>query len=318
MKRFCPKHWNCWNLDLVDEFTACKQYYCTTIIHELHDLEECPPFMESLRIVLMGKDFELRFVSLVVRARELADEVILLDLGSTDETVELAQKVDCRVIHCQEQPLVPPLAKLLFEDEPAENTLLIHINNRFKLRDLPLLVNRARENWDVHMSFSSGNNDKSNPQEVAYEGAEISHMAASIAGLESLANSNLSDTPLELEQDLRVRVLHSKPTPKVQQRESLATASKFAQLFYWMLESKHPLLLFGIPGIVLFLVGYKLSGNVLDTFDEWNQTSVGVGLAVVGVTLMGLFAMMVGLILYIMGKQVKQIQAQYNHWPKED
>jgi hypothetical protein len=85
-----------------------------------------------------------------------------------------------------------------------------------------------------------------------------------------------------------------------------------------MLESKHPLLLFGIPGVVLFLVGYKLSGNVLDTFDEWNQTSVGVGLAVIGVTLMGLFAMMVGLILYIMGKQVKQIQAQYNHWPKED
>lgn len=274
--------------------------------------------MESLRIVLMGKDFELRFVSLVVRARELSDDVILLDLGSTDGTIDLAKKVDCRVVHYQDQPLVPSLAKLLFEDEPAENTLLIHITGRFKLRDLPLLVNRARENWDVHMSFSSGSNDKSNPQEVVYENADISHMAASIVGLESLANSNISDTPLELEQDLRVRVLHSKPTPKVQQRESLATASKFAQLFYWMLESKHPLLLFGIPGVVLFLVGYKLSGNVLDTFDEWNQTSVGVGLAVIGVTLMGLFAMMVGLILYIMGKQVKQIQAQYNHWPKED
>jgi hypothetical protein len=85
-----------------------------------------------------------------------------------------------------------------------------------------------------------------------------------------------------------------------------------------MLESRHPLLLFGIPGVVLFIVGYNLSGNVLDSFDEWNQTSVGVGLAVIGVTLMGLFAMMVGLILYIMGKQVKQIQSQYNHWPKEE
>ena len=85
-----------------------------------------------------------------------------------------------------------------------------------------------------------------------------------------------------------------------------------------MLESKHPLLLFGIPGVVLFFVGYKLSGNVLDTFVEWNQTTVGVSLAVIGVTLMGLFAMMVGLILYIMGKQVKQIQSQYNHWPKEE
>tara|TARA_B100000767_G_scaffold67685_1_gene64169 strand:- start:393 stop:1193 length:801 start_codon:yes stop_codon:yes gene_type:complete len=266
----------------------------------------------------MGKDFELRFVSLVVRARELGDEVILLDLGSTDGTLELAKKVECRVIGYEGRHLVPSLAKLLVEDEPAQNTLLIHINDRFKLRDLPLLVNRARENWDVHMSFSSEDNDNSNPQEVVYENADISHMAASKLGLESLANSSVSDTPLELNSELRVRVLHSKPTPKVQQRESLATASKFAQLFYWMLESKHPLLLFGIPGVVLFLVGYKLSGNVLDTFDEWNQTSVGVGLAVIGVTLMGLFAMMVGLILYIMGKQVKQIQAQYNHWPKED
>jgi predicted tellurium resistance membrane protein TerC len=84
-----------------------------------------------------------------------------------------------------------------------------------------------------------------------------------------------------------------------------------------MLESRHPLLLFGIPGAILFWVGYTLSGDVLDNFTEWNETSVGVGLAVIAVTLMGLFAMMVGLILYIMGKQVKQIQAQYNQWPKE-
>ena len=84
-----------------------------------------------------------------------------------------------------------------------------------------------------------------------------------------------------------------------------------------MLESKHPLLLFGIPGLVLFVVGYKLSGNVLDSFNEWNQTSIGVGLAVITVTIMGLFAMMIGLILYIMGKQVKQIQAQYDDWPNQ-
>ena len=66
------------------------------------------------------------------------------------------------------------------------------------------------------------------------------------------------------------------------------------------------------------MVGYKLSGDVLDSFNEWNETSVGVGLAVIAVTLMGLFAMMVGLILYILGKQVKQIQSQYQHWPKNN
>ena len=274
--------------------------------------------MESLRIVLMGKNFELRLVSLVVRARELADEVVIFDLGSDDNTVKMAKKVDARAISHDDDIMVPTLCDALQNDSPAEYTLLIHITSRFKLRDMPLLVNRARENWDVHMSFSSDAGDNSNPQEIVYSDAEISHLAASKSGLSALANSALSDTPLELEQDLRVRVLHSKPPPKVQQRESLATASRFAQLFYWMLESRHPLLLFGIPGLVLFLVGYKLSGDVLDNFTEWNETSVGVGLAVIAVTLMGLFAMMVGLILYIMGKQVKQIQAQYNQWPKDE
>ena len=274
--------------------------------------------MESLRIVLMGKDFELRLVSLVVRARELAEEVLLLDLGSDDSTIEMAGQVDCRVFNHHGEILVPSLSKVLLDEQYDGCTLLINVNNRFRLRDMPLLVNRARENWDVHMSFISEESDNSNPQEIIYSDAEISHLAASNSGLSALSDSSPEDTPLELDEKLRVRVLHSKPAPKVQQRESLATASKFAQLFYWMLESRHPLLLFGIPGVVLFIVGYKLSGDVLDTFSEWNETSVGVGLAVIAVTLMGLFAMMVGLILYIMGKQVKQIQAQYNQWPKNE
>ncbi len=274
--------------------------------------------MESLRIVLMGKDFELRLVSLVVRARELGDEVILLDLGSSDDTIQMAGKVDCRVINHQGDILVPTLGKALLDNKYDGFTLLIHVNDRFKLRDMPLLVNRARENWDVHMSFISEETDNTNPQEIIYSDAQISHLDASNSGLSAISESSSNDTPFELDQNLRVRVLNSKPPPKVQQRESLATASKFAQLFYWMLESRHPLLLFGIPGVVLFIVGYKLSGDVLDTFSEWNETSVGVGLAVIAVTLMGLFAMMVGLILYIMGKQVKQIQAQYNQWPKNE
>lgn len=286
-------------------------------VHELLEIEGIPSVMESLKIVLMGKDFELRLVSLVVRARELANEVSVIDLGSTDDTVKMANKIDCEVTIHTGDILVPTLCGLLLHNNNAECTLLIHVNGRFKLRDMPLLVNRAKENWDVHMSFSSEERDNSNPQEVVYREAEISHLAATQIGLDELSKAKENQTPLELDQNLRVRVLHSKPRPKVQQRESLASASRFAQLFYWMLESRHPLLLFGIPGVVLFWVGYRLSGDVLDNFTEWNETSVGVGLAVIAVTLMGLFAMMVGLILYIMGKQVKQIQAQYNQWPKD-
>ena len=83
-------------------------------------------------------------------------------------------------------------------------------------------------------------------------------------------------------------------------------------MFYWMLETKHPLFLFGIPGIVLFILGFRLSGNVVDTFNELNSVSIGVTLTTIAMTLIGLFAMMVALILYIMGKQVEQIQSQYD------
>ena len=274
--------------------------------------------MESFRIVLLGKDFELRFVSLVVRSRELSDDVVLFDLGSSDNTKDLAQKIDCRIVEYSDELHVPKLCSSLLNDDPARTTLLVNVTNQFKLRDLPLLVNRARESWDVHMSYTSDNSEVTNPQEVSYSDGEISHLAVSIAGMEALSKSSISDSPVELDSGLKVRVLHTTPPPNVQQRESLATASRFAQLLYWMLESRHPLLLFGIPGFVLFMVGYKLSGDVLDSFNEWNETSVGVGLAVIAVTLMGLFAMMVGLILYILGKQVKQIQSQYQHWPKNN
>lgn len=273
--------------------------------------------MASLRVVLMGKDFQIRLVSLVVRARENSEEVILLDLGSTDGTIELAEKIDCQVEKYEGEINAPSLAKLLLNFKECCSTLLVHVNNELHLRDLPLLVNRSKERWDVHMSFTTDSEDGTNPQEVVYDSGEVSHIAASREGLIALAEASTMSTPIDLPSELKVRVLYSTPPPKIQQRESLATVSRFGQLFYWMLESKHPLLLFGIPGLVLFVVGYKLSGNVLDSFDEWNQTSIGVGLAVITVTIIGLFAMMVGLILYIMGKQVRQIQAQYDDWPNQ-
>jgi len=274
--------------------------------------------METLRIVLMGKDFELRIISLITRSRELAEDVLLLDTGSKDSTIEFAKKVDCEVITYDEEKLAPLVARKLIESDKENNTLVVNVDSTLKLRDIPLLVNRAKENWDIHMSFTTNDEDNSNPQEMNYHSAEISHLATSPSGLKHLSEAKLDDSPMSLDEKLRVRVLHSKPQPKVRQRESLATASRFAQLFYWMLESRHPLILFGVPGVVLFAVGYKLSGDVLDNFQEWNQTSLGVGLAVIAITLLGLFAMMVGLILYIMGKQVKQIQAHYEFWPNED
>ena len=242
-----------------------------------------------LRIVGIGRDIELRVVSFLTRARQATEHVAFIDLGSEDETAILVDEVGCSLLTSESSDIVS-IARCLIESdlEPAENYLFIHINKEWSLREFPLHLNRSRENWDVYIGLVSNNDE------------------------EESRPTQSGSTAHDLSDQLRVRVIESTTLPSLPQRESLATASRFAQLFIWMIESRHPLFLFGIPGIVLFVLGYRLSGGVVNTFTELSTESIGVTLLTIAMTLFGLFAMMIAVILYIMGKQVEQVQAQYD------
>ena len=270
---------------------------------------------ERLRLIYVGCDIELRIISLLVRAQEVAEEVILIDMGSTDRTVDLANEFGCQVLNYNDDDLTAPkLAKLIASssiDQDYSN-LIISVTSDWKLRELPVVVNRSRESWDIYLAFNNSvGNQELITEELVIESLDIDHLFLSTNGLNELAKANSMTSMLNFPKDLRVRVIESVEKINMPQRESLATASRFAQMFYWMLETKHPLFLFGIPGVVLFILGFRLSGNVVDTFNELNSVSIGVTLTTIAMTLVGLFAMMVALILYIMGKQVEQIQSQY-------
>ena len=270
---------------------------------------------ERLRLIYVGRDIELRIISLLVRAQEVAEEVILIDMGSTDRTVDLANEFGCQVLNYNDDDLTAPkLAKLIASssiDQDYSN-LIIYVTSDWKLRELPVVVNRSRERWDIYLAFNNSvSNQELITEELVIESLDIDHLFLSTNGLNELAKANSMTSMLNFPKDLRVRVIESVEKINMPQRESLATASRFAQMFYWMLETKHPLFLFGIPGVVLFILGFRLSGNVVDTFNELNSVSIGVTLTTIAMTLVGLFAMMVALILYIMGKQVEQIQSQY-------
>ena len=270
---------------------------------------------ERLRLIYVGRDIELRIISLLVRAQEVAEEVILIDMGSTDRTVDLANEFGCQVLNYNDDDLTAPkLAKLIASSSIDQyySNLIISVTSDWKLRELPVVVNRSRESWDIYLAFNNSvGNQELITEELVIESLDIDHIFLSTNGLNELAKANSMTSMLNFPKDLRVRVIESVEKINMPQRESLATASRFAQMFYWMLETKHPLFLFGIPGVVLFILGFRLSGNVVDTFNELNSVSIGVTLTTIAMTLVGLFAMMVALILYIMGKQVEQIQSQY-------
>lgn len=267
------------------------------------------------RVVLIGENIELRIVSLVVRCREVADEVVLFDTGSTDETAQLAQEVQSPVVRYDDALTPQALARAAIEASLDDGlTLFLPISSMWKLSALPLSVNRAREGWDIHYLYrETVSADDNVPQPIAK--TSMGHLIASEDGMRQLAELHEEATMEHVSDDVRARFIKTDAPIQLPQRQSLATASRFAQLFYWMLESKHPLLLFGIPGVVLFVLGYRLSGDLATMFTELNSTSIGVTLITIAMTLIGLFAMMVAIILYIMGKQVARIQNQYN-WPK--
>ena len=272
----------------------------------------------TLRVIGIGQDIELRVVSFLTRARQVTDDVVFIDLGSEDETKILVEEIGCTLLETDDNNLLH-ISKLIRDSdlEPADNYLIINVNKDWSLREFPLHLNRSREGWDVYVGLVSDSGDAESPSESVLFESRYQHASLSNDGLIELSRSSISNTAHDLSVDLRVRIVQSTALPTLPQRESLATASRFAQLFMWMIESRHPLFLFGIPGLVLFILGYRLSGGVVDTFTELTTESLGVTFATIAMTLFGLFAMMIALMLYIMGKQVEQIQAQYE-WPNKE
>jgi hypothetical protein len=272
----------------------------------------------TLRVIGVGQDIELRVVSFLTRARQVTDDVVFMDLGSEDETKILVEEIGCTLLETKGNDL-HNISNVLIESDldPVDNYLIINVDKEWSLREFPLHLNRSREGWDVYVGLVSDSGDVDTPSKSVLSQSKFQHASLSNAGLQELSNSLDSSTAHDLSDNLRVRIIQSTALPTLPQRESLATASRFAQLFMWMIQSRHPLFLFGIPGLVLFILGYRLSGGVVDTFTELTTESLGVTFATIAMTLFGLFAMMIALMLYIMGKQVEQIQAQYE-WPNKE
>jgi hypothetical protein len=145
----------------------------------------------------------------------------------------------------------------------------------------------------------------------SYEDAAISVCAFTTKGLKALSKAKSSDKPADLPPELRVRIIELDAPPVGKELESLTSASRFAQLFYWMLESKHPLIVLGIPGIIFFTVGYQMASALIDIGGPHDTVSIGVALAAFAVTFIGVLSLVSGLVLYILGKQIDKVQLEY-------
>jgi len=271
-----------------------------------------------MRIVLVVREEALRIASAVVRAQDFADRVTIINLEGDKETAKLAKIAGSDVIEHHGPTDAPSIAKALVSSaEESERTVIISLDSDWKLSDMARTVGLSRQGYDVFIAFKHRTRNRkateNQPEDVVdsdtytYENADIQFAYCSYQGLIAVAEQTRRSVPADLASEIDLRVVELDLPAGPHRRESLASASRFAQFFYWMLESKHPLILFGIPGIIFFWVGFEMANDLINFQGPHDSVSIGVALAAFVATLVGVFSLTTSLILYVLGKQVNRL-----------
>ena len=182
---------------------------------------------QDLRLIYVGNNIELRIISLLVRAKEIAQDVVFVDTGSTDRTKEFAEEFGCNVIqYAGDDQTASSMASFLSNSTLSDDfsNLIIYVTDEWKLRELPVVVNRSREGWDIYISYNNelGTQDLIS-EDLVIGSLDIDHLFLSKRGLNELAKSNSMTSTSNFPSELRVRVIESSDKIKLPQRESLAT-----------------------------------------------------------------------------------------------
>ena len=271
-----------------------------------------------MRIVFVARDQALRVASAVVRALDFAERVTVINLDCGEETTRLAEESGGEVIQYSGPAHAPSIAELLVGTTlEQERTVIIALDEDWKLSDMARTVGQSRQGHDVfiafkHRTINRKSTDDGQGLPIAtdtynYSEADIQFAYCTKQGLLAVAEQNEDQAPADLPENIELRVVELKLPPGPAQRESLASASRFAQFFYWMLESRHPLVWFGIPGIVFFWVGFEMANELISFQGPHDSVSLGVALAAFVATLFGVFSLTASLILYVLGKQVNRV-----------
>ena len=271
-----------------------------------------------MRIVLVVREQALRIASAVVRAQDFSERVTVLNLVGDSETAELAKASGAEVIEHNGSTDAPSIAKALIDSSlESERTIIISLDENWKLSDMARTVGLSRQGHDVFIAFKHRKMNRKTSENrpdapidsdtYTYKDADIQFAYCSQSGLVAVAEQSIDSVPAELDSSIDLRVVELDLPAGPPPRESLASASRFAQFFYWMLESKHPLILFGVPGVVFFWVGFEMATELINFQGPHDSVSLGVALAAFAATLVGVFSLTTSLILYVLGKQVNRM-----------
>jgi glycosyltransferase involved in cell wall biosynthesis len=295
----------------------------------------------DLRVLVCIPAFnESRNIAEIInKSKKYADEVIVYDDGSTDDTYELAEKAGAKVIKSPKNTGYGTAIRALFHaarDQNADIMITLDSDGQHNPDHIPRLIEPLRtQNFDIVIGsrFLSKDDKEKVPkyrslgiktitkltQSASYTGLTDSQSGFRAYNKNALSKINLFEDGMAVSTEILLRAreknLLATEVPITVNYETYDTSTHNpiihgVGVLYSVLQVialRHPLAFYGLPGIALLGVAALFMKNALHLFSatgyvSTNMILISIGIAVVGVVLLATAAIVYTLIALLKGR----------------
>ena len=268
----------------------------------------------GMLVAFLCQNQDLRIASAVLAARKHVDSVLVIDQRSTDGTDKLARNAGAEVMRSSRQMKMSELLAALRDRVAGDSLLLIHLDKAWRMTELESIVTRCRTSGrDVDIVFQHNRAARrfSNGlvlEEIGLAETELFNtLFCNEKGFAELVG--LGDEPLgRLPGSLNASMTRQQRIGDANDGIPASQQRRLINKLIWMFESRHPLLYFGIPGLMMIIASFYLLAGIIANYESIQKVHIGVAIATTVSTVLGLFSIMAALTFYILGKQLEFVQ----------
>jgi glycosyltransferase involved in cell wall biosynthesis len=294
----------------------------------------------DLRVLVCVPAFnEAKTISdIVIRSKKYADEVIVYDDGSTDDTQEVAVSAGATVIRNPENKGYGVAIRSLFQaakEKDADIMITLDSDGQHDPGQIPDLLKPLSQGFDIVIgSRFLRNDDKEKVPRYRSFGIKTITKLAQVASYGNITDSqsgfraynknalsmiNLFEDGMAVSTEILLRAREKKllttevpitinyDIKDTSTHNPITHGIRVLYSVFQFVSLRHPLAFYGLPGIVLLGIAAFFMKNALNLFSNTGYVStnmilISVGVAVVGVVLLATAAILYTLIALLKGR----------------